>query len=118
METAIKKAIEGGYRGDSIYYDGVESRSVLGDGWRFNEEFSKKELLLDPEFWKCLGKAEWNDENDWTIIDGIGHQVDMETGGYVPVWKEKMINFMKWIAEEKSIDEFFDTLLTKETKNG
>ncbi len=45
METAIKKAIEGGYSKPPFY------------GERFIQRMSERSILLDPLFWQCLGKS-------------------------------------------------------------
>ena len=87
METAIKKAIEGGYDGHGLTLD---SGAVIYD--RF---------LLDPLFWQCLGKAEgWIDE-----------MYEYTNEHDIPGWHVKWLLFIDHIAEGKDIDSFFNELL-------
>lgn len=43
-------------------------------------------LLLDPNFFRAIGKVKWDDKNKWRMIGGVAHKIDMETGKYIPVW--------------------------------
>ena len=88
METAIKKAIEGGYDGHGLTLD---SGAVIYD--RF---------LLDPLFWQCLGKAEMWREKELEAKDGTKYKAE-----YIYVWH----SFIDHIAEGGDIDSFFNQLL-------
>ena len=88
MEKAIKKAINGGYKGCT---DAVWNESTL----------------LDPLFWQALGKAEgWG--KTMTSRSGVRMR-DI----YTVYWHD----FVDHLAEGKDINSFFEDLLTnKENK--
>ncbi len=96
METAIKKAIEGGW-----------------EEWGFYQD-----ALLDPLFWQALGKVEGWDEKYCT--SGCGCEYPNGDGSHEKEcvwsgkneWIDQMHNFIDHIIEGKSIDEFFTNLLT------
>ena len=107
IQTAIEKAIEGGWktpdglnfmevRSDTILY----SENVLIQGKGYEEIDTKWQSiqvsLLDPSFWKSLGKAMgWGKENaNVSISDWLSH------------WH----CFIDDLAEGKSIEEYFKQL--------
>lgn len=95
METAIKKAIEGGYQswvfgGDTVHAPHCNFFSII---------------LLDPLFWQCLGKAEgWNP---------VGETVPSWDGGRVlhGEWLSYWHSFINHLAEGKEVESFFNELL-------
>ena len=88
MENAIKKAIEGGYEPDKIKMYGASE-------WR-------QLLLLDPDFWKCLGKAlGWG----YDFVRDPSEIYDQEQ------WKDEWHRFIDHLASGKSADSFFEELL-------
>jgi hypothetical protein len=101
METAIKKAIEGGW--DKWWtkyhceYFGTFVE-VLYDGT--HTEIYYAEILLDPLFWSCLGKAlGWKDymvkENPYSHV-------------YLYYWHR----FIDKLASGGTAEEFFRELLS------
>lgn len=104
MEQAIKRAIEGGYGG--------ETASI---GSAFRDEFinwclKDKNYLLDPLFWQALGKSEgWEDEKK----NYYGEETqDWITGGiYWYEWQYHWHEFIDHLAEGKDADSFFNNLL-------
>lgn len=51
MESIIKKAIEGGWRGEHVYLNPVS------DTWHFNNACDDTIVVLDPLFFQALGKS-------------------------------------------------------------
>ena|SRR3990167_3010575 len=100
METAIKKAIEGGYRKGHIW--GVENNIYIlqnEKGDRYGTLFVEQ-ILLDPLFWQALGKAE-----------GWGVEPSGSTWQGEEQWKIYWHSFIDHHAEGKDIDSFFKDLL-------
>lgn len=88
METAIKKAIEGGYEVERGY--AVEK--TVGNRDRF--------ALLDPLFWQALGKVcRWEKHAAFEM-------------GYDHCWICNWHHFIDALVEGKSPDEFFNQLLS------
>ena len=90
IETAIKKAIEGGYIYTKEYTQ--ESMDFLVKTFVAHQW----QILYDPLFWQALGKAE-------------GWSADPESGHY---WLEQWHHFIDHIASGKSVDSFFEELLS------
>lgn len=135
MEQAIKKAIEGGYkwnytdRGHEVFYGEMnESVKLVCNAFH----------LLDPDFWKCLGKAlGWKEEvcmydggifnghkdadtpngpgEWWSNCENCGiEQLDKNEfpeGNCVPEYKYRWHTFIDHLAEGKDADSFFKELL-------
>lgn len=118
METATKiaivKAIEGGYR--FCYYDtffgqpyGKSTPEALYYGSDENgsyELLSYEKVLLDPLFWKALGRAE-----DWDIFGYITIGQEESNTAAPNSWLDYWIRFTHHIAQGKSIDDFFNKTL-------
>jgi hypothetical protein len=99
MRRVIELAIEGGYRGRSVYQHPVTDR------WCFNEDYRYSEVREDPLFWQALGKSlGWTDRHP--KYDGT-RQVTHE-------WNYHWHCFIEHCAEGKSPDEFFNSLINKE----
>ena len=96
MENAIKKAISQGY--------GFRSWTWRqGDKGRQTKFKIAEAILLDPDFWKCLGKA-----LGWEGMRGVytdGNRKKTEE------WLYHWHRFIDHIAEGKKPDEFFNELL-------
>lgn len=97
MDNAIKRAIEGGWKPKSTPTGLYHFQSF--DGY-----------LIDPKFWKALGKAEgWHTKMNCGACDPyegtVCHRVNIED------WKGNMHNFIDHLIAEKPIDEFFNNLL-------
>ena len=73
IEEIIKVAKQGDYK-DYYETSGSSSKKYHSD------------MLLDPNFFRAIGKVKWNDEKKWRMIGGVAHKIDMETGKYIPVW--------------------------------
>jgi hypothetical protein len=83
MEKAIKRAIEGGY------FRRLEGNPECNCG-DLTMKQSTYYILLDPEFWKCLGKSE-----GWTYDE----------------WLYRWHELIDHLAKEKDIDSFFNGIL-------
>ncbi len=102
METAIKKAIKGGWKPIKNWHFVDETMFDIP-----NIIWTREVVLLDPLFWKALGKAE-----KWGI--GSGHRVHSEDfGRWFEGWQFQMIRFTVWKMEDGSIEEFFTNLFKK-----
>lgn len=118
METAIKKAIEGGYK------CGFGLGDSYPESYKMCRDYS---AVLDPAFWQALGKAEgWgrlhctncgefarpirkkdSDPEYW--FDCCGRKRNLEYGvSYVGQW-HRLIDHL---AEGKDADSFFADLLS------
>lgn len=106
IQTAIKKAIEGGYYKEllgsksvawDIYAEGIRTWNVLDPetkSWDIPHiNFDK--IFLDPKFWQCLGKA-------------MGWQLEREWEG--THWKKYWHRFIDHLAEGKTIEKYFEDL--------
>lgn len=126
MERAIKKAIEGGYlyKGDKLLLDENVGHWFVSDGDGGYLIPSEKIFLLDPAFWQALGKS-----LGWWKIDEFGYEVkpllnSREYKAGNTIWSVEHVEnmpfswvthwhrFIDHLAEGKSVDEFFDKLLS------
>lgn len=121
MENVIKSAIRGGYE-HFLMSDGNNGLKAIGE--------CKSDILLDPLFWQCLGKAEgwtgekirmcngcgvalkWNEKEDMNGQHGGKKGCGSDIQEYEGQWLIEMHRFIDHLAEGKSIDEFFNNLLT------
>jgi hypothetical protein len=97
MEKAIRKSIEGGWEPPKDYAF-IDSRT-----WTNKAEISGGEILLDPLFWSCLGKAlGWGQE-----------PIAYKEPGHFPVREYLMFwhQFIDRIDEGKDAESFFNELL-------
>jgi len=102
MREAIKRAIEGGYLpSPAVKYCGANNDK---DGWSVWEmengsSFCQthSQTLLDPEFWKSLGKTE-----KWEELEG---------NGIYPVYRDKWHNLIDHLVAEEDVESFFKELL-------
>lgn len=96
MEQANKLVVEAGYK----------SPKLIGTNLGVYSE-----VLLDPQWWLCLGKAMgWKD-------------LSIEEGEYDPSsryaslgWEEEWHCFIAHLAEEKPPEDFFNTLINEKNK--
>jgi len=91
MEKVILRSIEGGYD--------VPAWALVG--WERGGQYQWRSYLLDPEFWKCLGKAEgWGyltvSRDDWT---------------QQPKWLYEWHRLIDHLASRKTVDSFFEELI-------
>lgn len=118
METAIKKAIEGGYSTpiDERIIDWkyrISTNKFVFIVPEYNDkgeettetwspEFASAEIWSDSDFWKCLGKAlGWDSE-----------EIGNEDGRYSkPMWQSYWHLFIEHLIAGKDADLFFKTLL-------
>lgn len=91
MKEAIKKAIEGGYQ---------PPLEDIPNG--INQAWINHFCVLNPNFWKALGKHQgWEEDVDkFDDKHLVGKQ-------YLSYWHL----FIDHIAQEKNIDDFFNNLL-------
>lgn len=86
MQEAIQKAMQNGYANWTP--NGVEPMPS-------NYPKTEKEVLLDTEFWKALGRAMGWAERSMFITNS---------------WDKYMILFMEYIVDGKTIEEYFANL--------
>lgn len=99
MEQALAKAYGAGYIPKPI--DGSFAIEYNEKGQTEKYVVSKSEILLDPLFWQCLGKAMgWGDltvsRDDWTTQ---------------PKWLYEWKNLVEHLAKNKDTESFFNELL-------
>lgn len=111
METAIKKAIEGGYR----KYD-----PMVADGSYFN--MVGERILLDLEFWQSLAQASgWN---FYEYKKSVTPPKSLHQDRYTITVRRKSSKKANWIghwhrfidhlAEGKDAHSFFESLLSQD----
>ncbi len=105
METAIKKAIEGGWKPIKDWHFVDETMFDIP-----NIIWTREIVLLDPLFWQALGKAEgWQER----FVSPKVSEHYKNDSGYAE-WQYHWHRFIDHMVEGKSVDEFFEKLLTKE----
>jgi len=83
INTAIKRAIEGGYKWEN-WQDGPEEM-----------------LLLDPQFWQALGKAmHWGSSNKCPTCGKV-----LTSTGWSWDWETEWHNFIRALASGKTAEE-------------
>lgn len=98
MEKALKLAMDGGH---------VKAGLCLNDNFKVCVTANPELLLLDPNFWQCLGKAEgWDEEFnlDGSLADGFSIKTYLE-------WQYRWHQFIDHIADGGDIDTFFNNLI-------
>lgn len=95
MEQFYKKVKEGGYD-----FERLGSPKTVGD--------RDRALLLDPEAWVALGKAEGWKIEEFTIGD-----TGLLSGASILEWKGNWHMFIEHLASGGDTEEFFTNLLTK-----
>lgn len=115
LQQFIQKSIEGGY---DIWefiarrYDYLKEDLARNVDWEdvLITDLDKRDLaLLDPDFWKCAGKAlGWGrPETEWTKCKGV------QCLGFTQRWRTEMFNFIDHLADHKDTEEYFKNILTK-----
>lgn len=95
MQEAIKRAIEGGYK-NQITEDFLLEQKTGDTLTKYDYALT----LIDPEFWKCLGKAEgWGEMPSGDMWQGKNK------------WIYQWHNFIDHLAEGKDIESYFKKLL-------
>lgn len=90
----IQKAIEGGYK-----HSNYNLQKIVDDGMEESPSLIK-ELVINPEVWRAVGKIEgWdNAECDGKILDDKNH------------YQVKMHQMIDFLADGRSIEYFIKTL--------
>lgn len=104
MNKAIKLAItKGGY--PAIWY---EKQQYARFEWQNSEDYLQEhDLVLDPEFWKCLGKAlGWAEEQFYQATPSHSH-----LGETMPEAKWYFRNYMNVIWDYQDRNEFWNKLI-------
>ena len=98
IQEAIKKAIEGGYK-----MFGSVNKSNYWNGEDFN---LLEKLFLDPEFWKCLGKAmRWGKNTLCPLCEAeYGEEF------VPPMWQRYWHKLIEYLADGKSAEDYFKNL--------
>ncbi len=100
MEKAIKKAIEGGYIRKDKATRRLMTEVTMRQKWHY--------IVLDPLFWKALGKAEgWGDKCDMCNSKANG----LCSAHRYTSWHREWHRFIDHLAEGKDVDSFFNNLL-------
>lgn len=112
MEQAIKKAIEGGW--NPTFGEQFNKQLVKGVRGEFFY-IPVGSCLLDPDFWKCLGKAlGWQSLKDYRH-KVVGQIYIKDEYGYTkftgPEWYENWHDFLDYLIAGKDADLFFKELL-------
>lgn len=92
IEEAVSKAISQGWMKDMVRENKLTKWEIYGDEIDHMDSF-----LLDPEFWKALGKS-----IGWTYND---HECIGCTE-----WIDKWHALIDHVADNKSIESYFETL--------
>lgn len=113
MNEAIQKAIEGGYEIKGLFMrakganieDGKLVLHKEKDGWNSTEKMTideafENKLLLDPLFWKSLGKSLGWKEGEY-----------MNDTLWKGEWHERWVSFIDHLAEGGTPDDFFKSLI-------
>lgn len=129
MEKAIKRAIKGGWKPKASVFKNSKTKKHILETFKFcypDAESIRQhrhfyQYLLDPLFWKALGKAEKWDEDSGVVFN---HRFldEKEYAFLVPArfyptqnsWQYHMHCFVDHIADEKDIDGFFNQLIKGE----
>lgn len=143
METAIQKAIEGGWIPQELLMWDTQKKATeiktyfRKDTDRFGIDYilyghvckaevrpsaiDKNVALLDSLFWKALGKAEgWEGKVKMYWLDEGGYDDGSIIDGFynakyeLEKWQFYQHRFIDALAEGKPIDEFFTNLLNKD----
>lgn len=113
IEEAIKKAIEGGWE-----YGRGEITSLPG----FGDLFVNEKMVIDPQFWKALGKAMgWGNSKPHIWFEsrksgrmcqscGLATETKKECNRMTNDWLYQWHKFIDHLAEGKSIETYFETL--------
>lgn len=99
---------------------------AIKGGYSWTGTKGQAEMLLDPEAWKCCGKAEgWSSGCNICLKDGITHSYSNGwadecenpkqhlTEGHKYPWQIEWHRFIDHIASGGDIDTFFTNLLSK-----
>jgi hypothetical protein len=119
METAIKKAIEGGWK-PLNWFDPYVCEAHKEDANVFIRIYGVKGertiinvywAVCQPLFWQCLGKAlDWSFQREWHGID----ETDTEFGEWWGLeWQYHWHQFIDHLAEGKDVESFFTELISK-----
>lgn len=112
IEEAIKKAVEGGY--DTTNATGITWSKLFPDDY----ETFQADILLDPSFWRSLGKAlEWKLTCPDRCVGGLGAlrgnmYISCTSCGNKGIegWSYQWHRFIDHLAEGKSAESFFQNL--------
>lgn len=126
IQTAIEKAIEGGYLktqvGSLSYIDPehyYRNREAHFRGNAVNEPFSIHidSLMVDPQFWQCLGKAMgWKDKvcEITGKVNGVGCGCANGPDGcmslFTTEWQYRWHRMIDHIADGGTIESYFEKL--------
>lgn len=107
MEKSIQRSIEGGFleikenEGRYDFIKGFEQLHVYLESSSEYVAHSFSEILLRPDFWQALGKAEGWEKNDY--CDNCEASIEG--------WKYHWHNLICHIMEGRDINSFFDNLI-------
>ena len=104
MKNAIEKAIEGGWNKEKFSAEHINLRVVNTETGSIDMPLDC--VFLDPEFWRCLGKAMvWPKESsELNVVTG-------STNGREN-WLYYWHRFIDHLASGKDAESFFKELLT------
>lgn len=121
MEQAIKKAIDGGYIFDNSYIQKTSPKWIVE-----HYSYGISSMLMDPLWWKCLGKAmNWEEDTHSfmvptkrieRVIAGGGSKIFFRKSHMITrprknaIWRKEWHNFIDHISEGKDAESFFKKL--------
>ncbi len=133
MEKAIRKAIEGGYKIEwsmDVAVNGYYRSHILLDplfwqalgkaeGWDDSKPYINKfckydncyeDVEYDVELFKSERPEIWSEIKDGKPFDS--EETTYKFCSSTPDWKINWLDFIRWIAEGGTVDDFFNQLLT------
>lgn len=105
IQQTIEKSIEGGW---SAYFPNVfrGELTTKAAAEAMIRELPVEGILLDPSFWRALGKAMGWKESEWyPFLPSHPH-----LGLNMPEWKWYWHRFIDHLADGKSIESYFEIL--------
>ena len=105
IQETIKKAIEGGYINPFQWMENLIFLRYRGMGKNAEREVFLRYIFLDPDFWKCLGKA-----IGWEIMYRPYKSGSTRNFDAIQGWLYQWHRFIDHLAEGGTAEEFFKEL--------
>lgn len=104
IQTAIEKAIDGGWENYRPFQDRIYTRSLEPINHEYDYkflvlEFITKSAILDPQFWQCLGKAMGWEDSDQTYVQPPYTN-----------WRIQWHRMIDHLSDGGTIESYFETL--------
>ena len=106
IQTAIKKAIEGGWISPFTWMENLIFVRHRGMGKNTEQQVFLRYILLDPDFWKCLGKAMgWEERTMLQVFPNPTLDTITVSGG--ERWKYEQHRCLDGLQDGKSAEDYF-----------